>query len=416
MFSEDKSIQLRNIVTKDQATTEITESLLSAKKNGQLLLKEFVEERLIIHDDGHTKKKLCDKMMKNKPLTFIKLYEVQKPKISMTLIKADRSFMQRMIISYEAGRNVDLQNILERELLPVPLSLSEMNGKLRTGQKSILMDEICKKVYLTEQYKVTESSTLLRDGQSYVLSLMNPHNSHIRTFREFSNLFVSSVFSSGRPFECIAVLFDRYNNFSIKEGTRTKRKKGKSIRRVIEDNPDVPIPQDRQGFLSNSDNKSDLAKLLSFPLIDNVPDDKCVITSGGFEDATEVRCNRPDVDVNALKAIHEEADTHLLLHCKHTSSQFVVVWSRDTDVFLMLVAHNHIINKNVWVRTGTSKKTKYISINSVVDAWDFQPDVALSLLPFHALTGSDPTSFLAGHSKKSAFKSFLENFKLLSTL
>ena len=79
---------------------------------------------------------------------------------------------------------------------------------------------------------------------------MNPHNYHIRTFREFSNLFVSAVFGfgSGHPFERIDVLFDRYNNFSIKEGTRTKRKKDKSIR-VICDNPDVPIPQDWQGFL-----------------------------------------------------------------------------------------------------------------------------------------------------------------------
>ena len=51
-----------------------------------------------------------------------------------------------------------------------------------------------------------------------------------------------------------------------------------------------------------------------------------------------------------------------------------------------------------------------------MDAWDFQPDVALSLLPFHALTGSDSTSFLAGHSKKSTFKFFLENVQLLSTL
>ena len=81
----------------------------------------------------------------------------------------------------------------------------------------------------------------------------------------------------------------------------------------------------------------------------------------------------------------------------------------------MLVAHSHI-NKNVWVRAGTSKKPKFISINSVVDAYDFQPDVALSLMPFHALTGSDSTSFLAGHSKKSAFKIFLEIFKLLATL
>ena len=153
----------------------------------------------------------------------------------------------------------------------------------RTGQKSILMDEICKKVDLSEQYKVPESSTLLIDGQAYVLSLMNPQKCHIRTFTEFSNLFVTSVFSSGRSFERIDVLFDRYDNFSIKAGTRTKRKKGKSIRRVIGDNPDVPIPQDWQGFLSNSDKKSDLAKLLSCSLINKAPEDKCVITSGALK-------------------------------------------------------------------------------------------------------------------------------------
>ena len=110
---------------------------------------------------------------------------------------------------------------------------------------------------------------------------------------------------------------------------------------------------------------------MSWSLIDKAPDNKYVITSGGFEDAAEVHCNRADVDVNDLKAIHEKAYTHLLLHCKHskhTSSQFFVEWNWDTDVFLMLVAHNHIINKNVWVSAGTSKKPKFISINSVVDA------------------------------------------------
>ena len=51
-----------------------------------------------------------------------------------------------------------------------------------------------------------------------------------------------------------------------------------------------------------------------------------------------------------------------------------------------------------------------------MNAWDFQPDVALSLLSFHALTGSDSTSFLAGHSKKTAFKHFMEDSHLLSKL
>ena len=145
MFSEDASVKLRNLVTKDQATTEITESLLNGNNNGQQLLKDFVEDRLIICDDGHAKKKCSDKMTRNKSKTFAKLYEIKKSGTSSTLIKADRSIMQRMVIAYEVGRDVHLQDILECELLPVPLSLTQMDRSLRTGQKSILMDELCKK-------------------------------------------------------------------------------------------------------------------------------------------------------------------------------------------------------------------------------------------------------------------------------
>ena len=38
------------------------------------------------------------------------------------------------------------------------------------------------------------------------------------------------------------------------------------------------------------------------------------------------------------------------------------------------------------------------------------------LLPFHALTGSDTTSFLSGHSKKTALKVFFQNKELLAGL
>ena len=82
----------------------------------------------------------------------------------------------------------------------------------------------------------------------------------------------------------------------------------------------------------------------------------------------------------------------------------------------MLITHNHRINKDVWIRAGTTKEAKYISVNSVVNVWDFPTEVAQSLLPFHALTGSNSTSFLAGHSKKTTLKIFLEIFNLLSNL
>ena len=52
--------------------------------------------------------------------------------------------MQRLIAAYEAGRTVDPSNILKHELVSVPLSLSEMDGSLRTGNKAELMNLMTK--------------------------------------------------------------------------------------------------------------------------------------------------------------------------------------------------------------------------------------------------------------------------------
>ena len=57
-----------------------------------------------------------------------------------TILKADRTVLQRLITAYGAGRSVDMQMVMQHELLPVPIVLAEMNGQLRTGAKSILAD------------------------------------------------------------------------------------------------------------------------------------------------------------------------------------------------------------------------------------------------------------------------------------
>ena len=208
VFSNDMSDQLRNIATHDQATEEISESLLNAAKNGQELAKKFVQERLLNHDDGQDHKKFTDPMKRDKPATFARLYFVNKADKKNVTLKADRSVLQRLIISYE----------------------------------------LCKKVICTENYDVPHGYTLLIDGQALVMASGNPQSHMSTTFREFAKVFVKAVFQYGRHFERIAVLFDRYDTLSIKEGTRARRKKGKAIRRVIS-TPDVPLPHDWQGFL-----------------------------------------------------------------------------------------------------------------------------------------------------------------------
>jgi len=72
------------------------------------------------------------------------LYHVvksSKEKNKTTILRADRNVLQRLIIAYEAGLKVDLHSVLKYELMPVPVSLTEMNGSLRTGQESAKMKE-----------------------------------------------------------------------------------------------------------------------------------------------------------------------------------------------------------------------------------------------------------------------------------
>jgi uncharacterized protein YdcH (DUF465 family) len=417
VFSDETGAKLRNIVTKDQATDEISESLTKASQFGQEQLELFVQERLLIRDDGDTAKKFYDPMKRNHPPTFAKLYEIKRTDMKTDVVKADRSVLQRLVISYAAGREVDLNNVLKHELLPVPLSLAEMNGSLRSGPKHFLMDALLARpgVNHSDNLNVPAHSTLIIDGQALVVAQGNIERKTCKTFGDFSTVFMNAVFRYGSPFERIDLVFDRYDQQSIKAGTRTKRKRSMPIRRVIE-HRDVPLPHDWGSFLSDPENKADLANFLSQEVIISAPEDKIVITGGGLTEADAVLCNNQMIDLEQIKSTQEEADTRMVLHCGHTDSQSVVVWSRDTDVLLLLVAHSPVLNKVIYMKAGTGQVPKYICINDIYTAWNFQPNDVLSLLSFHAITGTDTTSFLAGHTKKTALPVFMDNKQLLSGL
>ena len=65
----------------------------------------------------------------------------------------------------------------------------------------------------------------------------------------------------------------------------------------------------------------------------------------------------------------------------------------------------------MWMMTGTAQKRKYILIGDVCR--QLPESLIEALLPFHALTGSDTTSYMCGHTKRTAWKVFNENHHLL---
>ena len=56
-----------------------------------------------------------------------------------TILQVDRSIMQRLIAAYQAGREVNMSENMKHELMPVPISLANIDGTLRTGDKSLLV-------------------------------------------------------------------------------------------------------------------------------------------------------------------------------------------------------------------------------------------------------------------------------------
>jgi len=82
-----------------------------------------------------------------------------------------------MIIAYEAGRKVDLNQILQHELLPVPIALAEMNGDLRTASKALLAEAITENIkFLTDlpADDLKDGATLMIDSMALLAAIGKP--------------------------------------------------------------------------------------------------------------------------------------------------------------------------------------------------------------------------------------------------
>ena len=143
--------------------------------------------------------------------------------------------------------------------------------------------------------------------------------------------------------------------------------------------------------------------------------DKEIVAAGGFRDELEVKSSTGGSDLGPLKSTHEEADTRLVLHAVHSQFHTVVVSLRDSDVLLLIVSHFQRMQcQHIWMKSGTSKKRRYIPIDAVFNK--LPSGSATSLVAFHALTGCDTTSYIANHTKRSSWKIFKEHHGLLNNL
>ncbi|CAM1319292.1 Uncharacterised protein g7165 [Pycnogonum litorale] len=322
-------------------------------------------------------------------------------------VKSDRELFRRLLTTKESGRVADMEKMLHQEFCAVPLSLCTSDGKLRKAEKSQLMNILSKDASQPDLpiSDIVKTCTII-DGMAVVQSIGKP--TAAVTFGDLADVFVNCVKSHGRNSDRVDILFDRYEENSIKEGTRERRRSGtKQIRRLIK-GKDTKLPQNWKTFITLAENKVDLARFLSEKLIiSSELGGKEIIVSGEFTEITKT-ISTSERDVSPLSANHEEADTRIVLHAcdaaDHGYERTIVV-CRDTDVLVMLTVFSAKLSQEVWMKAGTSKSPRMIRVHDIA----INNNTRKGLLAFHALTGSDTTSQLAGISKNAAWKVFVED-------
>ena len=198
---------------------------------------------------------------------------------------------------------------------------------------------------------------------------------------------------------CITLVFDQYDNTqSIKQS--------ECLRRGAETGPSHMIKGSRtvlnyRKFLLNVKNKAALAAFVSdyFVSMDpSIVDEKSIVLAGGFNEGSMVK-KVTKASVTSLPELfspQEEADTRMLLHAVHLSSNYerIIVRSNDTDVLLLLYyANKEKLGSSVYMHAGHISQfrdqRRYIPTCTFVNK--VGKDICQKLPAAHALTGSDTT-------------------------
>ena len=204
----------------------------------------------------------------------------------------------------------------------------------------------------------------------------------------------------------VDIVFDTYQDMSIKAGEREKRGESEALEVKIY-GPATPLPKQWDKYMTNVQNKRNLCDFLVESWCQHGPtaleEGYELVIGGGFADnlrAVSVKKGACE-NIAELFSDHEEADTRLLLHASHASRTFsrIIIQSPDTDVATLCTAHfDKLRCDELWFKTGIRDKIRFIPVHQVCQ--QLGPSLCAALLGFHALTGCDSVSGFCGKGKK----------------
>ena len=192
----------------------------------------------------------------------------------------------------------------------------------------------------------------------------------------------------------IDVLFDMYHEVSIKNVERIKRvstSDGVQYKNIL---PAYTVKSCNK-LLSVTANKPEIVKLLvsqwKTDAFRSRLGNRIMYITIKEQWQLDVRMCEP---VPELQCNHEEADTCMVLHARHTAGPCVIPFD-DTDVFILLLSHSRDLGE-CYIKKGRGAKTRLIKLSKVVSTLEKQLDRGIekqsfmkALIGIHAITGCE---------------------------
>ena len=397
-FSQNPS-ELISISTGASVSPEVANDLLTAHKKGDAAYTDDQIQRI----EGR-EKPFFDRLPKMQLKTFDNAHKRISRKLpnKEQVLKSDNKLFGQMIL-VASSRKLNMNDVLKHPLGPLPSSLANCDGTMKKTNKAALARKLESKVSAAEN--VQHPSACIIDGMSIVQKLKGEN----LTFDEVADMLLSAVLNTSASSNRDDVVFDVYKQISIKDAERALRSTDGGIR-FTNIAPGHRIHQWRR-LLSCDISKTKLIKFVTEqwgtePYRIRLKDKVLYVTC---EDICTKITREAVVEVDELRSSHEEADTRLLLHCKHASSSFhsVIVASEDTDVMMLCLAFHDDIDCNLFIRCGSSTRTRLVDITKVASA--LGRNICKALLGLHSYTGCDTVSAFSGRGKVTGLKLLINN-------
>lgn len=387
--------QLYNISTGQTTTPEIATSLLNAMSSGEFLRDQFITECNMDFSRFHKSVK------KNPVLTFASSKKKKTIKIGQKIheVKLQRDLFGRLL-ALSLDTNLDLDKVLCFPITPIPLSLCHIDGSMNKTVKSVLIQELEKKVEEMEQ-PPHHLDYFIVDGFFF----FNTFKQVPRSFGDLSKKILQSLVNNSASH--VAIIFDRYFTPSIKDCEHT-------LRGTI-DNKDFNItgpqqtrPTDFGKELKNIKFKEALVKFLIDHWADNemasIIGNKTIYLNHDLCYVYSVIDNKVtrQIDYDLFCEDHEEADTKIVFFtCQIKEDATVTIRTSDTDIAVIMLANvEHLqASLKIWIDLGVGNARRYIDVSALFEKLGLLTSQALPAL--HALTGCDfnPAFYRRGKKK-----------------